>query len=331
MREEQVILAVKDLIEPKLKWTVGDLNLVRNVVIDEETNTLRLTINLITGDEAEKALFRKQAEACLAPLGFKRITLNLEKIDVARHGIANVGKIIVVSSGKGGVGKSTVAVNIAASLAKKGYRTGLMDADIYGPSAPFLLGTDERPQVLDDEVLNPVTAHGISSISIGLLVPRETALSWRGQLVSGTILQFIRKVNWGRLDYLIIDMPPGTGDIQLTLAHELKVTGVVVVTIPQNVVIGDVLRSITLYKEKETPIIGVVENMVSYCCEECGHVQSIFSGAKDAYGGADIITSLPLDRDLWESSDKGVPYVLTKSGTPITRAFDAIVKKLEAL
>lgn len=320
---------LSQLIEPKLKWKIGELNLIKDIKIED--NKLTIRIQLITDDQNHKNEFREQVFQSLIQYGFDEINLTLEKVNTAHQGLESVKNIILVSSGKGGVGKSTISVNLAATLKKKGLKVGLMDADIYGPSIPIMMGIKKKPQVLDNEVLAPVDAFGIDTISIGNLVPPDKAVSWRSQLVSGTILQFIRKVNWGILDYLIIDMPPGTGDIQLTIAHELKVDGVIIVSMPQEIVIGDVSRSIAQYKDKEIPILGIIQNMTSYTCNKCGHVQNIFPGTGEQIKNIENIATLILEPELCRHGNAGTPYVLQAESGPVVEEFNKIAEYLESV
>lgn len=327
--KKAVYEVLSPLIEPKLKWSIGALNLVKRLEINDQV--LDLEIQLITDDVELINQFREQVFQVLIEFQFSEINLIISKANIAQQGLEKVSKIIMVSSGKGGVGKSSISVNLAAMLKSRGHSVGLLDADIYGPSIPILMGITEKPQVLDDEVLAPIMAHGIATISIGNLVPPGKPISWRGQLVSGTVIQFIRKVNWGVLDYLIIDMPPGTGDIQLTIAHELKITGVVIVSMPQEVVIGDVQRSISLYRDKKVNIIGVIQNMVSYTCEKCGHQQQIFPGSLNKISEVPDLGSLILDTDFCEAGNIGVPFVLSGSSSELIDSFQQIAEKLELL
>lgn len=326
-KEKAVKKILGECIEPQLKWKIGELNLIRDIRI--KNNLLFVKLELITDDTQLLDEFREEAFARLTPFEFNEINIHISKVNVAQHGLKQVENIILVSSGKGGVGKSSIAVNLAASLQKRGFKTGLMDADVYGPSVPILLGCNKKPQVLDEEVLMPVEAHQLKTISVGYLVDKEKALSWRGQLVSGTILQFIRKTQWGELDYLVIDMPPGTGDIQLTVAHELKVKGVLIVAMPQEVVIGDVKRNLNMYREKEVPVLGLIKNMSQFQCEECGHNQVVFPGKDFEIPTLDTIADLPLVPDFCDSGNRGTPYVLDHDGDAICLEFEKIVDYIE--
>ena len=327
-REDQIRKIIGALIEPQLKWKIDDLQLLRYVKI--QGDVLRLTIELITDDLTQKDQFRKEVTTSLASFGFSEIDLTLRKAHKACQGIEGIRKIFMVGSGKGGVGKSSIAVNIAVTLQQRGYTVGLLDADIYGPSVPILTkSTNVKPRILSDEVLEPILVHNIKVLSVGNLIEEGAAVSWRGQLVSGTILQFLRKTDWGFLDFLIIDMPPGTGDIQITLASELKVTGAVIVSMPQNVVIGDVKRSISYLQEKQIPLVGIVNNMTSFCCENCGQEQTIFTGSSLELDGVEVIASIPLDKDFCSSGNNGMPYMRDHKNSRVWMEFNLIADRLE--
>ena len=327
-REQRVRELIGSLAEPHLKWKIQDLQLLRHVRITGDS--LRLTVELISDDPVQHQQFREQINTSLASLGFSEIHVTIRKTGKAEQGIAGIRRIYMVGSGKGGVGKSSIAVNLAVTLQKKGYRVGLLDADIYGPSVPLLLNTTHlKPRVLGDEVIEPVSVHGIKVLSIGNLIPPGAPISWRGPLVSGTIIQFVRKTKWGFLDFLIIDMPPGTGDIQITLASELKVTGAIMVSMPQEVVVGDVMRSIAYLREKEIQLVGVVNNMTSFCCEKCGHEQAIFTGSGKGMEGVEVIASIPLDKEFCSSGNEGLPYMLVCQEGTICHEFNKIAAALE--
>lgn len=229
--------------------------------------------------------------------------------------LQSIKNIIVVASGKGGVGKSTTAVNLALSLKDQGASVGLYDADIYGPSIPTMLGLAEgtRPEIVDERTMKPIKAHDIVCHSIGFLVDANQAMAWRGPMVVGAFNQILNDTQWGELDYLVVDMPPGTGDIQLSLAQSVPVTGSVIVTTPQDVALLDAKRGIEMFRKVGIPILGVVENMGLHICGECGHIEHIFGEggaeriAKDY--AVDVLGSLPLNKAIRENSDEGVPIV----------------------
>lgn len=309
LSSETEIRAVFDtLVEPKLKWSINSLNLLKKIEI--ENNKLCVTVTLVTEDPTEEAAFQKQAIKALENLGWVEPSIFINPINIATEGISGIQNIIFVGSGKGGVGKSNIAVNLAAGLKQLGYTVGLMDADIYGPSIPTMLGIKERPQVLPDEYLMPIEAHGLKTMSIGYLVEDTKAIDWRGHMASGTILQFINKTFWGKLDYLIIDLPPGTGDIQLTLAHKIKCNGILLVTTPQDVALRDVCRTVELCRDRKIPILGLVENMSFFTCQECGHVHTPFESSKSALEGIETLARLPLLPEIAKSADAGIPFIL---------------------
>lgn len=240
--------------------------------------------------------------------------MNQQQAEISPN-LAGVKNIIVVASGKGGVGKSTTAINLALSLKDQGAKVGLYDADIYGPSIPIMLGLSEgtRPEIVDERTMKPISAHGIYCHSIGFLVDANQAMAWRGPMVVGAFNQILNDTLWGELDYLVVDMPPGTGDIQLSLAQSVPVTGAVIVTTPQDVALLDAKRGIEMFRKVGIPILGVVENMGLHICSECGHEEHIFGegGAERIANdySVDVLGSLPLNKAIRERSDEGLPIV----------------------
>jgi ATP-binding protein involved in chromosome partitioning len=226
-----------------------------------------------------------------------------------------IRNIVAIASGKGGVGKSTVTANVALALAREGARVGILDADIYGPSQPRILSLmGQRPETDDGKMLKPLTAHGISVMSIGFLVEERQAVAWRGPMVTSALNQMLTQTEWGKIDYLLVDMPPGTGDIQLTLAQKVPVSGAVVVTTPQDIALADARKAIDLFAKVGIPVLGIVENMAMHVCTECGHVEPVFGSD----GGARLATefavpllgSLPLTGGIREQTDSGTPTVV---------------------
>ncbi len=224
----------------------------------------------------------------------------------------NLGSIIAISSGKGGVGKSTVAVNLAVALAQQGARVGLMDADIYGPNIPRMMGVNEPPMVINERII-PLEAHGVKVISIGFLIDRDQPAIWRGPIVMKIITQFLRDVAWGELDYFIVDMPPGTGDAQLSLVQATQVTAAVIVTTPQEVSVGDALRGVKMFERVTVPVLGIVENMSWFECPHCGKPSPIFgSGGGERLAkevGLPLLGQIPLYPRVLEGGDRGAPIV----------------------
>ncbi|MBF0444098.1 MAG: Mrp/NBP35 family ATP-binding protein [Magnetococcales bacterium] len=272
--------------------------------------------------------FKKESIEALRLIFDGEVELEVNRAQVGVEGVDGVKHIIFVGSGKGGVGKSTVSVNLAIALEKLGFSVGLMDADIYGPSIPTMMGKFESPEVLPGEQLLPLQRHGVSFISAGSLIPPGKALDWRGQLVSGTLVQFIKQTCWGELDFLIVDLPPGTGDAQLTLASKLRTAGVVLVTTPQEVALGDVRRALDLFHKQEVPVLGIVENMAWHLCESCGHQNHPFVTSQEATLDIEVLARLPLLREISQGADNGVPVILENPESEASIAFIAMARRL---
>ena len=245
--------------------------------------------------------------------------------------IPGIAHVIAVASGKGGVGKSTVSVNLAVALAQAGLRVGLMDADIYGPSLPRMLGENRRPEVRGDRLI-PVEAWGLRAMSMGFLVEEDSAMIWRGPMIMGAVQQFLGQVEWGELDVLVVDLPPGTGDIQLTLSQRVTVTGAVVVSTPQDIALIDARRAVRMFEKVEIPVIGVIENMSYFCCPNCGHRAEIFghggARAEAAKLGQAFLGEIPLLAEVRSMSDAGTPVVAAAPDSEAGRAFAAIAGTL---
>jgi ATP-binding protein involved in chromosome partitioning len=243
-----------------------------------------------------------------------------------------VKSIIAVSSGKGGVGKSTTSVNLALSLAAKGLSVGLLDADIYGPSIPRMLGITGEPVTYDGKTLEPMENHGIKCMSIGFLVEEDTAMIWRGPMVMGALEQLMRDVNWGDLDVLVVDMPPGTGDVQLTMAQKVPLTGSVIVSTPQDIALLDTRKGLNMFRKVDIPVLGIVENMSYFSCPHCGERTDIFShgGARETAEaqGADFLGEIPLDIKIRETSDGGKPIVVSEPDGTHAQAYKTIADKV---
>lgn len=246
--------------------------------------------------------------------------------------LPGVRHIVAVASGKGGVGKSTVAVNLACALAQAGGGVGLLDADIYGPSAPLMLGSTDAPQPGADNRIRPVERHGLRVISMGFFLNDQTPVIWRGPLAMSATKQFLRGVDWGELEYLIVDLPPGTGDIALTLAQEVPLSGGVVVTTPQDVALADVRRGVAMLEQVRTPVIGIVENMSGYVCSRCGTREEIFGERSRAdlerILGAPVLAEVPLVEEVCRLGDAGTPIVIAKPDHPVSRIFAALAVRV---
>jgi len=291
--------------------------------------TIRLGFPLAASGETLIEALRVHCAPVLAgaPIEFSIVTAIVAH--AVQHGVKplpGAHNLIAVASGKGGVGKSTVAVNFALALAGEGAKVGLLDADIYGPSQPRMLGLmGRRPETRDGKLLEPLVAHGIEAMSIGFLVDEQQPMAWRGPMVTSALNQLLTQTRWGDLDYLIVDMPPGTGDIQLTLAQRVPVSGAVIVTTPQDIALADARKGLEMFQKVHVPVLGVVENMSVHICSRCGHEERIFGehggrSLSDQYG-VPLLGSLPLDRRIREETDNGKPTVAADPKSPIARAF----------
>ena len=245
-----------------------------------------------------------------------------------------VRNVIAVGSGKGGVGKSTTAVNLALALAADGARVGVLDADVYGPSIPAMLGLSGRPDSPDNKSIEPMRAFGVEAMSIGLLVDQDTPMIWRGPMATSALMQLFNDTLWGDLDYLLVDLPPGTGDIQLTLAQKIPVAGAVIVTTPQDIATLDAKKALKMFEKVEVPVLGIVENMAVHTCSNCGHVEHLFGqGGGErmaAQYGVPLLGSLPLDIRIREQADGGAPTVVAEPGGANAGAYRAIARKASA-
>jgi ATP-binding protein involved in chromosome partitioning len=245
--------------------------------------------------------------------------------------LPHIKKIIAVGSGKGGVGKSTVAVNLAVAMAQRGLRVGLLDADIYGPSQARMLGLNGIRAEAIDKKLQPLSAHGIKVISMGLLTDEAAPMIWRGPMIQTAFVQMLQDVNWGELDVLVIDLPPGTGDVQLSLMQKVEVAGAIIVTTPQDIALIDARKAAAMFQKMNAPILGLVENMAIYCCPQCGHSEPIFSqggGARMAEAlGVPLLGQLPILRDICDSGEAGRPIALSPQ-SPAGAVFAAMAEKV---
>ena len=248
--------------------------------------------------------------------------------------LQGIKNIVAVASGKGGVGKSTTAVNLALALQAEGARVGILDADIYGPSVPRMLGCQGQPESTDGKSLEPMIGHGIQSMSIGYLVEEDTPMIWRGPMVTQALEQLLNDTNWDDIDYLVVDLPPGTGDTQLTLAQRIPVSGAVIVTTPQDIALLDARKGLKMFEKVEVPVLGIIENMSIHICSQCGHSEHIFGEGggqrmSEEYG-VELLGSLPLDIHIREQADGGNPTVAAMSDSQISAIYRAIARKTAA-
>jgi ATP-binding protein involved in chromosome partitioning len=334
--KEAILAALSTVQEPDLHQDLVTLNMVHNVEI--EGDTVSVTIMLTTPACPFRVKIEKDSKAAMMTVeGVKNAIVKMDSDvpnDGRMRGLVNmpIRNAIAVGSGKGGVGKSTVAVNIAVSLAQSGARVGLLDADIYGPNTPTMLGVEKLPPP-NGQRLIPATAHGIKMISMGLLVKPGQPLIWRGPMLNSAIRQFLGDVEWGELDYLIIDLPPGTGDASLSLAQALPLSGAVIVTLPQLVSLEDAGRGLNMFKTLEVPILGIVENM-SYLELPDGTRMDIFGSG----GGEELarvtettfLGNVPMDQNVRVGGDTGKPIVVSYPDSPVAKALTEIAQKIAA-
>jgi ATP-binding protein involved in chromosome partitioning len=309
---------------------------IRKVVIDGGNVTLDVQLGYPAKTQHE-ILKKLIADALAAMPGVGRVSVNMSQ-KITSHSvqrgvklIPGVKNIIAVASGKGGVGKSTTAVNLALALAAEGAKVGVLDADIYGPSQPMMLGIAGRPESTDGKTLEPLEAYGLQAMSIGFLIDPDTPMVWRGPMVTQALEQLLKDTNWRDLDYLVVDMPPGTGDIQLTLAQKVPVTGAVIVTTPQDIALIDARKGLKMFEKVGVPIVGIVENMSIHVCSKCGHAEAIFGEGGGEKMCADynvpFLGGLPLDIRIREQTDAGRPTVVADPDGAIANIYREIARK----
>ncbi len=284
------------------------------------------------------ALRKALIAAAKGVAGVENVSVNLSTRIIAhavQRGVQllpSVKNIIAVASGKGGVGKSTTTVNLALALAAEGAKVGILDADIYGPSQPMMMGLEGRPESTDGQTMEPLENYGVQVISIGFLVDKDEAMIWRGPMATQALEQLLRQTNWKDLDYLLVDMPPGTGDIQLTLSQRVPMTGAVIVTTPQDIALLDARKGIKMFEKVGVPILGIVENMAVYCCPNCGHTEHIFGadGGKRMAGeyGMDYLGALPLNMQIRVQADSGQPTVVADPDGEIAGIYKAVARQV---
>ena len=335
--EQQVQSALKELTDPNTGKDYVTGKEAKNIKIDGDNVSLDILLGYPSKTQIDP--IRKQVVAKLKTIpGIGSVTANVT-MKIVSHAVQRgvklvpgVKNIIAVASGKGGVGKSTTAVNLALALAAEGVSVGMLDADIYGPSQPTMLGITGRPETKDGKRLEPMQGHGIQAMSIGFLIDVETPMVWRGPMVTQALEQLLNETNWRDVDYLVVDLPPGTGDIQLTLAQRVPVTGAVIVTTPQDIALMDARKGLKMFEKVNIPILGVVENMSLHICSKCGHEENIFgSGGGDRMSkdyGIDLLGSLPLDIKIREQADSGMPTVVADPDGRVAEIYREIARKV---
>jgi ATP-binding protein involved in chromosome partitioning len=340
--EEDVFAALRNVIDPDLKKDVVTLGMIKDLRI--ESGIVTFTFELTTPACPIKDQFEREVRAAAESVaGPGNVKVNMtarvsQKAGGSGSVLPGVKNTIAVASGKGGVGKSTVAANLAVALAMDGARVGLLDADIYGPSAPIMFGlVGQQPmmrKVGEKAIMEPLEADGVKIMSIGFLVEPDTAVVWRGPMASGALKQFMSECDWGELDYLIFDMPPGTGDIQLTLVQSIPLTGALIVTTPQDVALADARKGVRMFEKVHVPVLGVVENMSYFECKSCGTREEIFSHGGGVKAAEDFhvpfLGELPLQTSVRVGGDTGRPIVAYEPSTAASQSFRKIARELAA-
>jgi ATP-binding protein involved in chromosome partitioning len=323
--------------------TLGIIEEVTPKVAPDARGGVTITLRHAGDKEATLKQIAERVHAMLAhDLAITKVEFKVHKIDpelgekTGRARLAGTRWIVAVASGKGGVGKSTVAANLAVALSRLGHKVGLLDADIYGPSVPMMFGTaGERPRAAGGQSFYPIEKYGIKLISIGFFVTDKTPIIWRGPMVMSAVRQFLQDTLWGTQDFLVVDLPPGTGDAQLTLAQQVAIDGVVIVTTPQDVALADALRAVKMFRQVHCPLLGVVENMSYFACPDCGERDEIFGhggGAQMARAeGLELLAEVPLFAQVRETGDDGVPITLALPDHPASRAFLELAERVAAV
>jgi ATP-binding protein involved in chromosome partitioning len=335
---ESVLLdALRSVVDPQTQQDFVSGKQLRNLRIDGD----QVSFDVELGYPA-KSLIPSIRSALIAAArgvpGVGNVSVNVG-FKVIAHAVQRgvqllpqVRNIIAIASGKGGVGKSTTTVNLALALAAEGARVGILDADIYGPSQPTMMGISGRPESLDGQSMQPLENHGVQVMSIGFIVEPDQAMIWRGPMATQALEQLLRQTNWSDLDYLLVDMPPGTGDIQLTLSQRVPITGAVIVTTPQDIALIDAQRGMSMFEKVGVPVLGIVENMAVYCCPNCGHTEHIFGadgGRKMAeQRGVPYLGALPLTMKIREQADSGTPTVIAEPDGEIAAIYKSVARQV---
>jgi ATP-binding protein involved in chromosome partitioning len=334
--EQQVQSALKELIDPNTKRDFVATKSVKNLKIDGDNVSLDILLSYPA--KSQVAGIKTMIEDKLKSIGAASATANVS-FKIVSHGVQKgvklvpgIKNIIAVASGKGGVGKSTTAANLALALAAEGANVAVLDADIYGPSQPMMLGIHGRPESQDGKTLEPMMGHGLQAMSIGFMIDPDTPMVWRGPMVTQALEQLLNDTNWKDVDYLVVDMPPGTGDVQLTLAQRVPVTGAVIVTTPQDIALIDARKGLKMFEKVGIPIMGVVENMSLHICSKCGHEERIFGqgGGERMCKDYDVefLGALPLDIQIREETDSGKPTVVAAPDSRIAEIYRQIARRV---
>ena len=335
--EQAVSDALKTVVDPHTGLDHVSSRALRNLRVEGGD----VSFEVVLGYPAQRqmpAMRRALIAAARTVAGVENVSVTISTQVLAhqvQRGVAllpGVKNIIAVASGKGGVGKSTTTANLALALAAEGAAVGILDADIYGPSQPMMMGISGQPESLDGKSMEPLANHGIKVASIGFLIKPDDPMIWRGPMATQALEQLLRQTNWGELDYLLVDMPPGTGDIQLTLSQRVPLTGAIIVTTPQDIALLDARKGLKMFEKVGVPILGIVENMAVYCCPNCGHTEHIFGAdggkAMAAQYGVDDLGALPLNRSIREQADSGRPTVISEPDGEIAALYHAVAMQV---
>lgn len=334
---DSILNALQSVVDPNTGKDFVSTKSVKNLAVND--GDVSFDIELGYPAKSQIPAFKRDLTAAVKSVpGVANVNINVRTVVVAhavQRGVQllpNVKNIIAVASGKGGVGKSTTAVNLALALAAEGASVGLLDADIYGPSQPLMMGIDARPESFDGKTMEPLENYGVQVMSIGFLVGKDEAMIWRGPMATQALDQLLRQTNWRDLDYLIVDMPPGTGDIQLTLSQRVPMTGAVIVTTPQDIALLDVGKGITMFDKVGVPILGIVENMAVHICSQCGHVEHIFGedgGRRMAEStNTPYLGALPLDIQIRLHADSGKPSVIADPDGEVAGLYKGVARQV---
>jgi ATP-binding protein involved in chromosome partitioning len=339
--EASVRAAIESFVEPNLQQSLAQAQALRELALAGDRLRVRIELGFPTlgySHSLQSALqAHLRAHGIDVPLTLELTsTIRPHAVQRTLKPLVGVKNIVAVASGKGGVGKSTVAVNLALAWAAGGAQVGILDADIYGPSQPLMLGlTGQHPSSPDGKLIRPLRAHGLVAMSIGFLVDPAQAVVWRGPMVTSALTQLLGETEWGELDYLVVDMPPGTGDIQLTLAQRVPVAGAIIVTTPQDIALADARKGLAMFEKVSIPVLGIIENMSVHVCSHCGHVEHIFGaggGARlAAENGVALLGELPLDVRIREQADGGRPTVVADPEGPAAQAYISAARRAAAV
>jgi ATP-binding protein involved in chromosome partitioning len=346
INEDLILEALKEIEDPSQSKDIVSLGLINNITIKDSNVAITLEVPVHRGASMEP--IRKLAQEKV--LNIKDVTSatvvvtaheNKEKTStfetdkeekVEKVLESNVKRFVAIGSGKGGVGKSTTSANIAIALKLEGYKVGLLDADVYGPSQPRMLGVSGRPASVGGDMVAPLQNYGISLMSMGLLVPDDTAMIWRGPMVQSALTQMLNSVAWGDLDVIVIDLPPGTGDIQISLAQQVNLAGAIIVSTPQDIALLDVVKALTMFQKANVPVLGMIENMSYWSCPDCGRVDHIFGEggvkAEAKKRNIDLLGEIPISVDVRKSSDAGIPIIISEPESIQSQNYRLIAKSI---